>query len=97
MRSKPRSRKDLEDLWRKRAESARLLYESARTECERARMELAGGFTVPPDGSFAYRRALLSEAAALRERVRTLRIFTDLTVLGKTPEDDEAPTQTPAP
>jgi hypothetical protein len=88
MKGQPRSRKELEALWRNRAESARLLYESAKTQCEKVRQELADGLTVPPDGSFAYRRALLSEAAALKERVRTLRIFTDLVVLGTPPEDE---------
>jgi hypothetical protein len=72
------SRRDLEDLWRNRLTVSMERYRIARVECKEA--ALAQSDIPSPDGSFAYGRALRAESAAVKEYMRVLRIFTDLTI-----------------
>ena len=77
------NRMALEDLWRERLRIALERYRNAKVEGRiaiRQQEEAA-----PPDGSFAYRKTLRVENAALVEYRRVLRIFTDLTVNRKMP------------
>jgi len=77
------SREALEDLWRERTEAALKRYRIAKVECAKAISEQNG--MEPPDGSFAYRKALRVENAALAEYRHVLLIFSDLVASGKMP------------
>jgi len=79
-------REALEELWRGRVQSAMNCYRDAKAECAKAIS--AQSDVEPPDGSFAYRRALRIENTALAEYRRVLTIFTDLTVSGVVPPED---------
>jgi len=60
----------------------------ASVELRKALNEMNEGLTLPPDGSYAVRKARLAENAAREEHMRVLRIFVDLTVYRKTPLEE---------
>jgi predicted nucleic acid-binding Zn ribbon protein len=77
------------ECWRKRVEAARRQYDLTVTQFRKVLAEQKNWPLPAPDGSTAVRKARLQRSAALNEYMRTLRIFTDLTVYGKVPEDDK--------
>jgi hypothetical protein len=77
------SRSELEDLWRERTQIALSRYQIAKDECRKAIAEQADAMS--PDGSFAHRKALRAENAALAEYRRLLAIFNDLVTNGTMP------------
>ena len=81
-------RSELEELWRVRLEQAAKLHKAASIEFRKALDDMREGRTVPPDGSFALRKAGLEESAAIQEHTRVLRIFVDLTVYRKIPPEE---------
>lgn len=79
----------VEELWRKRLNTAKLRLEFARNYVAELQRDLQTGALPSPDGGFAYQQALRAENNALAEFRRVLKIFTDLTVDGKIPEDNQ--------
>jgi hypothetical protein len=81
-------RQEVEEYWRDRLKSARQKYELAVAQQHKA-LEQQKRWPLPaPDGSGAVRSALIQESAARNEYMRILKIFTDLTIYGKVPEED---------
>jgi len=74
--------------WQERLRAARLQYDLASTESSRVIDDQRRWPRPAPDGSASLRNARLKESAAREEYRRILRIFTDLTVYGKSPEPD---------
>ena len=71
---------------KKLLKAARSRYLMAKAESARAAEEQANGLTPSPDGH-ALRQALQIEAAALVDYTCALRIFSDLVIHGRMPED----------
>jgi hypothetical protein len=82
-------REELEDRWRKRVTDAKLRLDLARNYVKEVQRDLPRDDIPAPDGDYAYRKALHAENSALAEYKRVLRIFTDLTVNGKIPDEDD--------
>lgn len=82
-------RKALEELWRQRVNTARLRLEFARNYVAEVQQEVRQEGLPSADGAFAYRQAIRSEINALSEFRRVLKIFTELTVDGKIPDEND--------
>jgi len=80
-----RARLLLQELWRQRLEFARLQLEAAKDHVEAAKEFHSQAPS--PDEARAFRRALQAERWALVRYRRALRIFTDLVVDGKIPDE----------
>lgn len=79
------ARQELEDTWRRRVEESQQRYQAATTEYRRLLQEEPDGRPHGPDSALA--RARQEESDALMEYSRMLRVFADLTVHGKLPEE----------
>ena len=77
---------ELERYWKERWHKAKVQLEAARAHLSAMKDDASAG-----TGN-AYRSALEQETAALIEYSRVLRIYTDLVVHGKSPEDKESAT-----
>jgi len=82
------ARHELEEAWRLRVEEALQTYREATEEYRRVLREEPDG--QPPDPESILARARQTESEALMEYSRLLRIFTDLTIHGKLPEETAA-------
>jgi hypothetical protein len=80
-------RHEIEDLWRDRVKMARCKYEDSVVEFTKILAEQKHWPLPAPDGSTAVRNARIQESAALNDYMRTLKIYTDLVVSGKIPEE----------
>ena len=78
-------RHELEDIWRARLEQSHQRYQEASKEYRKLLLEEPDGLPPSPDSPLA--RARQAESEALLEHFRVLRIFTDLTIHGKLPEE----------
>jgi len=79
------ARHELEEAWRRRLEQTLHQYRGATTEYRKLLQEEPDGRPPSPDSALA--RARQAESEALMEYSRVLRIFTDLTIHGKSPEE----------
>lgn len=80
-------RAQLEEIWGTRLKETRIAYQFATANFAKVLSEQNQGLTPAPDGSLALRQARLQESAARNEYMRVLRIFTELVVSGKLPND----------
>src|SRR5579864_1780822 len=78
---------NVEDLWRGRLAAARLTYETAVTRFRTASEDFRSNHTPSPDGGFSVHLAIAAESNARKEYMRVLRLFTDLVLYGKIPEE----------
>jgi CheY-like chemotaxis protein len=86
MSPRPRAtRQELEDTWRSKLEEAQLRYKASTKEYRRLLAETLGG--LPPNPNSALARARQAESEALAEYTQVLRMFNELVVHGKRPED----------
>jgi hypothetical protein len=85
------SKPELEIIWRERLREARLKYEEA-SDAFRATWGEHFESRLTANPTLAIERARDIETAALCEYVRVLRIYTDLTVHGKLPPEDDGGT-----
>ncbi|MBZ5578493.1 MAG: hypothetical protein LAP40_18170 [Acidobacteriia bacterium] len=69
----------------------RLRLDFARSYLAEIQRDVQAGAIPAPDGDFAYGNAIRADREALAEYARVLRIFTDLTLHGRLPEDNEEP------
>lgn len=86
-RQPDRARVELEALWLDRVQAACEQRALAAAHCKRVLGDLTVSLTTEPDGSFAVRQARLAESHARSEYMRTLRVFTDLVIHGKIPDE----------
>jgi hypothetical protein len=85
------SKLELENIWRARVREARLKYEEA-SNAFRATWGEHFESKLTADPTLAIERARDVETAALCEYVRVLKIYTNLTVHGKLPPEDDGGT-----
>jgi CheY-like chemotaxis protein len=78
-------RRKLEDTWRAHLEESQRQYQDASNSYRKMLAEQRDGQPPRPDGPLA--RARQAESEALMEYARVLRLFTDLTIHGKLPEE----------
>jgi hypothetical protein len=78
------------DLWRGRLLEARKNYGRVVGELQNARTDFKNGTLPAPDGSANMASALRAETQTLNEYMRILKIFTDLVISGKAPEEEQA-------
>ncbi len=83
----PGRRKELEDRWRERLDTARHDYDVAVLRFDTVLSDQIKHPLPAPDGSRSVRLARCEESAARNEYMRLLRIFTDLIVHGTIPEE----------
>src|SRR5579884_4470911 len=79
------SRQQLEDFWRMAVEGAREHYTAATREYQKLLARAPEGAPLSPESPVALARQAQSEALA--EYSRVLRVFTELTVHGRRPEE----------
>jgi len=80
---------ELERYWRERWQQAKLDLDAARSRVLSVKDDAFAG-VAGPDGGYAharYTRAMMDETTALVEYSRILRIYTDLVVHGKVPDE----------
>lgn len=81
--------KTLEELWFKRVTEAKLTNRLAAARVKEIQREVSGMSS--PDGHYAQKQALHAETESLAEYHRVLRIYSDLTLHGKLPEEGDWP------
>ena len=86
-------RQELEDTWRQRLEQLREKYRAASDIYRALLRKEPEGETPSPDSPLA--RARQAESEALLEYSRVLRLFSDLTLYGKLPEEEPAASSEP--
>jgi hypothetical protein len=79
------TRQTLEDSWRLRLEETQFRYREATNHYRKLLQERPDGTPHHPDRDLALARQ--AQAEALAEYIRVLRMFTELTVNGKMPEE----------
>lgn len=89
MPDEPQDRRELERYWKERLSTAKIILDAAHANVQSVKYDagLDG-----PDGTYAharYTRAVLAETTALVEYSRVLRIYTDLMVHGKVPDEGQ--------
>lgn len=89
MRDPTPDRKALEDLWWRRLNDAKLRVDFARNHMNEVHRDYPSG--PESDHVFARQQALREENFARAEYNRILGIYTDLTVHGKVPSEDDWP------
>jgi hypothetical protein len=77
--------------WHQRVQDAKLFLDFAVNFRKEVEADQRSGHIPSADGHFAYQRALHAETAAHKEHMRVLRIFNDLLVNGKIPDEDRKP------
>jgi hypothetical protein len=82
---RPESFDAMEEVWRKRVESARERYVAAVSRTREAQMEEPAG-----DRGAALEQAHLAEREALAQYLNVLRIFKDLVLKGRIPSEEES-------
>lgn len=82
------ARQELEDIWRLKVEETYSTYLDAAARCRDWLADNAGGLTVNLNGPLSAVRQ--AEVEALAEYVRVLKIFSELTIHGRIPEEQEA-------
>jgi hypothetical protein len=81
------SQTELELVWQGYVRSARQRYEEECQAFDRVATEFGGRLYQSPDGGAALRLARHRQSLALKEYMRTLRIYTDLVLKGVLPEE----------
>lgn len=84
MQHEPQDRSELEREWKERWLKAKVDLDAARAHV--ASLKQDGG----SEGAYAYACAVMAETAALVEHSRVLRIYADLVVYGKVPDEGKA-------
>ncbi|HTS65901.1 MAG TPA: hypothetical protein VMH28_27960 [Candidatus Acidoferrales bacterium] len=85
------SRIELEEIWRTRLKAARQRYVESTEAFTRVTPDSADGLMHRQDSAYSRLQAGERERFARQEYMRVLRIFTDLVVDGKIPEELPCP------
>jgi len=86
MGSASQPRRELEDEWRKRVQSAWLRYQEATQNLRRVQLEHADDIP-SPDGHFAIIQAQRTEIWALKAYCSAIKVLQELEVYGKLPPE----------
>jgi hypothetical protein len=78
---------EVEELWRGRLAEAKARYETAVERFRTTAEDFRTHQTPTPDGGFGVHLAIAAESSARKEYMRVLRVFTDLLLNGKIPEE----------
>lgn len=78
---------DVEELWRGRLAAAKSGYETAVARFRTASEDFRSHHTPSPDGGFSVHLAIAAESSARKEYMRVLRLFTELVLYGKIPDE----------
>jgi len=81
------SRLQLQEQFRIRLQKAKADYDDFSRHYSKVLAEQNQGLIPAPDGSHAVRQARVRESAALAEYMRVLRMFTELVIHDKLPEE----------
>jgi hypothetical protein len=81
---------DVEEHWRSCLADAKASYEAAVARFRVASEDFRSRHTPSPDGGFNVHLAIAAESRARKEYMRVLRVFTDLVVYGKVPDETES-------
>jgi hypothetical protein len=90
------SRTELELMWQGYVRSAQQRYEEECQAFDRVATDFRERFYQSPDGGEALRLARHRQSLALKEYMRTLRIYTDLVLKGVVPEEPPNSNRPPA-
>lgn len=90
-------RQEIEELWRRRLAEEKARYEVAVARFQTASEDFRNHHTTPPDGGFGVHLAITAESNARKEYMRVLRLYTDLLLYGKIPEDTVRDTRAGSP
>ena len=82
-------RQDVQELWRGRLADAKATYETAVSRFRTAAEDFRADQTPGSDGRVSVHLAISEESSARKEYMRVLRVFTDLLLNGKIPEEVE--------
>ena len=82
-------RDEYERRYKERVESCRKAFDHAKAGSADILRQLKIGGFVEPDGSQAYRNALVAERVARSAYAKALRVFTDFIIHGKISDDDK--------
>jgi hypothetical protein len=85
------SRQELENLWRKRLEDAKIRLDLTRNYLKEVQRDLKSGTIPPSDGRYAHQRAQQAETLAFEHYKRVLKTFTAFLLTGKIPDEQDAP------
>ena len=85
----PIHRQEVEEFWRRRLAEEKARYEVAVTRFQTASEDFRTQHATPPDGGFGVHLAITAESSARREYMRVLRLYTDLLLHGKIPDETE--------
>ena len=89
------SRTELELVWQGYVRSARQRYEEECQAFDRVATEFRECLYQSPDGGESFRLARHRQSLALKEYMRTLRIYTDLVLKGVVPEEPPSSNKPP--
>lgn len=78
----------LQEKWHQQVLDAKLILDFAINFRVAMEADRRSGAIPSPDGPFVYQRALHAETAAHKEYLRVLRVYQDLIVHGKIPDED---------
>jgi hypothetical protein len=81
---------NVEEHWSRRLADAKASYEIAVSRFRTASEDFRSRHTPSPDGGFNVHLAIAAESSARKEYMRVLRVFTDLVVYGKIPDETES-------
>ena len=87
MQGESQDRRELQHYWKERLSTAKRVLDAAQANVQSVKDNAC---LDSPDGTYAharYTRAVLAETTALVEYSRVLRIYTDLMVHGKMPDE----------
>jgi hypothetical protein len=85
------TRQELENLWGKRLEDAKVRLDLASKYVKGVERDLKSGIVPSPDGHQAYQNALRAEALAVKHYRRVLNTLGDLVLHGKIPDEQDPP------
>jgi hypothetical protein len=91
MRDIQSTRQELENLWRKRVEDAKIQLDFASKYVKEVQRDLKAGTIPSPDGHYAYQHGLRVETLALKHYRRVLNTLNELVLHGKIPDEQEPP------
>jgi hypothetical protein len=85
------TRQELENLWRKRVEDAKIRLDLASKYVKEVQRDLKAGTIPSPDGHYAYQHGLRVETLAVKHYRRVLNTLSVLRLTGKIPDEQDAP------
>jgi hypothetical protein len=83
------TRQELENLWRKRLEDAKVQLDLVRNYLKEVQCDLKSGELHPSEGQYTHQWALRAETLALQHYQHVLKTLSDLLLTGKIPDEQD--------